>query len=61
MVYSPTGSTIGKFITGRGLITSSFSTRVIALVQPGGKKTPFSVRLDWALMLPYAPTTLPEE
>jgi len=31
------------------------------LVQPGGKKYPFSVRLDWAIMRPYAPTTLPEE
>lgn len=31
------------------------------LVQPGGKKNPFSVRFDWAIMLPYAQTTLPEE
>jgi hypothetical protein len=28
------------------------------LVQPGGKKHPFSIRLDWAIMRPYAQTTL---
>ena len=33
----------------------------LTLVQPGGKKNPFSVRFDWAIMLPYAQTTLPEE
>jgi len=31
------------------------------LVHPGGRKNPFSVRLDWAIMLPYTQITLPEE
>src|SRR5439155_14735539 len=31
------------------------------LVQPGGKKNPFRVRPYWAIMTPYAQTTLPVE
>ena len=43
------------------VILLASTSRVIALVQPGGKKNPFSVRFDWTIMLPYAQTTLPEE
>jgi hypothetical protein len=35
--------------------------KLLSLVQPGGKKHPFSIRLDWAIMRPYAQTTLPEK
>src|SRR5262249_915992 len=31
------------------------------LVLPGGKKNPFCVRPHWAIMTPYAQTTLPVE